>query len=86
MDLRAATYQNTTPLTYRLKTYVSEVSEFTGDRLGSDVVELSDIKGRALHLGIPKGSLTTTQQDAIGAVRSWARKLRNPVEIIITEL
>jgi hypothetical protein len=54
--------------------------------MGSDVVELPDIKGRALHLGIPKDSMTPMQREAIDSVRVWARGLRNPVEIIVTEL
>jgi hypothetical protein len=39
MDFRAATYQKTTPFTYRLKLYVGEASEFVGGELGKDVVQ-----------------------------------------------
>jgi hypothetical protein len=61
------------------------VSEFVGDRLGNDVVEFSDIKGRALSLAVPKGSITETQKAVIENVRRWARTLKNPVDIIINE-
>jgi hypothetical protein len=86
IDLRAATYQNTSRLTSRLRTYVDEVSEFIGGETGTDVVKLSDIKGRALSLAIPKGSMTAAQREAIEAVRAWARmKNRNPVQVFIKE-
>jgi hypothetical protein len=65
--------------------YVNEVSEFVGDRLGEDIVLPSDIKGRALSLAVPKGSMTETQKAVIEDVRGWARTLKNPVEIIIDE-
>ena len=55
IDLNAATYQNAAGLTGRLQKYVSEVSEFIGDRLGNDVVEFSDVKGRALKCGCSEG-------------------------------
>jgi hypothetical protein len=85
IDLNAATYQNAAGLTGRLEKYVVEVSEFVGDRLGDDVVRLSDIKGRALSLAVPKGSMTATQKAAVENVRRWARMLNNPVDIIINE-
>jgi hypothetical protein len=85
IDLNAATYQNAAGLTGRLAKYVNEVSEFVGDRLGNDVVEFSDIKGRSLSLAVPKGSITETQKAVIENVRRWARTLNNPVDIIINE-
>jgi hypothetical protein len=85
IDLNAATYQNAAGLTGRLQKYVNEVSEFVDGQLGEDVVLPSDIKGRALSLAVPKGSITETQKAAIENVRRWARTLKNPVEIIINE-
>jgi hypothetical protein len=85
-DLHAATYQDATRLTYRLKNYVNDLSEFIGRNWANDEVRFSDIKGRALSLAIPKGSMTAVQRDAIEAVRTWARmKNHNPVEIFIKE-
>jgi hypothetical protein len=87
IDLRAATYQNAARLTTRLRTYVNDVSEFVEGSMGNDVVEPFDIKGRALQIVMPKGSMNATQREAIDAIRNWARmKNHNPVEIIITEL
>jgi len=71
VDLTAATYQNMTILINRLSTYVGEVSEFVGGRLKKDVVEFSDIKGRALEVAIPKGTMTSQQREFVEAVRSW---------------
>jgi hypothetical protein len=85
IDLRAATYQNMTVLINRLSTYVGEVSEFVGGKLGKDLVEFSDIRGRAVDVAIPKGTMTPQQQEIVEAVRSWAKKLRNPVELTIIE-
>ena len=55
------------------------------DQLGEDVVLPSDIKGRALSLAVPKGSMTETQKAVIENVRRWARTLNSPVDIIINE-
>jgi len=71
VDLTAATYQNMTILINRLSKYVGEVSEFVGGRLKKDVVEFSDIKGRALEVAIPKGTMTSQQREFVEAVRSW---------------
>jgi hypothetical protein len=62
IDLNAPTYQDATRLAYRLQKYVNEVSEFVGDSLGNDIVRPSDIKGRALSLAVPRGSMTATQK------------------------
>jgi hypothetical protein len=81
----AATYQNAAGLTRRLAKYVNEVSEFVGDSWGNNVVRFSDIKGRALNLAVPKGSVTATQKAVIENVRQWARTLNSPVDIIVNE-
>jgi hypothetical protein len=85
MDFRVATYQKATPFTYRLKSYVGEISEFVSGKLGKDVVRPSDVKGRALEVVIPTGTMTPMQREIIEAVRVWAKTLRNPVEIMINE-
>jgi contact-dependent growth inhibition (CDI) system restriction endonuclease-like protein len=85
IDLNAATYQDGARLTYRLNKYVDDLIEFNGASLADDEVESSDIDGRALHLAIPKGSMTEAQQRAVEAAR-WRAKLGDrPVDIIITE-
>jgi CDI toxin restriction endonuclease-like domain len=85
IDLNAATYQNAAALTRRLVKYAGEVSEFMGDQLAGDVVLPSDIKGRALSLAVPKGSITPAQRAVIEDVRRWAKTLDHPVDIIINE-
>jgi hypothetical protein len=56
-----------------------------GDQLAGDVVLPSDIKGRALSLAVPKGSITPAQRAVIEDVRRWAKTLDHPVDIIINE-
>lgn len=85
IDLRAATYQNMSIFVNRLSTYVGEVSEFVGGKLKKDVVAFADIKGRAVEVAIPKGTMTPQQQEIVEAVRSWAKTLPDPVELIIIE-
>jgi hypothetical protein len=85
IDLNAATYQDDARLTYRLNKYVDDVVEFNGANLANDEVKLSDIEGRALHLAIPKGSMTEAQRRAIEAARRRADLGDRPVDIIITE-
>jgi hypothetical protein len=85
IDLNAATYQDDARLTYRLNKYVDDVVEFNGANLANDEVKLSDIAGRALHLAIPKGSMTEAQRRAIEAARRRAKLGDKPVDIIITE-
>jgi len=85
IDLNAAAYQDTAQLTYRLSKYINDVSEYDGGYSADDEVASSAIAGRVLSLAIPKGSMTETQRVAIEAIRAWAKTLKNPVEINITE-
>ena len=86
MDLNAATYQNEASLTYRLEIYVAKVREFDGAYWGGKDISDTDIDGRAVHLIVPKGSMTEAQQIVIERVRERAmRDRRRPVDIIITE-
>jgi hypothetical protein len=48
-------------------------------------LNFSDVKGRALSVAVPKGSMTATQKEVIENVRWWARTLNSPVDIIINE-
>jgi len=75
-----------TVLIKRLSEYVGEVSEFVGGQLGKDVVELPDIRGRAVEVAIPKGTMTLQQREIVEAVRSWGKALKNPVELITIEM
>ena len=71
---------------YRLGDYIGSVSDFDGAKLGDDNVTSDQIMGRVLQLVIPKGSMTDAQRMVIEAVRAWAKKLNEPVDLIITEL
>jgi hypothetical protein len=85
IDLSAATYQNPRSLVQRLGDYINELEEFTGAKRGGDLVQDSDITSRVLSLAIPKGNMTEDQRIVIQSVRDWARTLKKPVDIIITE-
>ncbi len=86
IDLNAATYQKTAQLTYRLKQYIDDLTEFDGAQWADDNVPSSALKGRTLSLAIPKGSMTENQREAIEAVRAWARmKNTGRIGVIITE-
>jgi contact-dependent growth inhibition (CDI) system restriction endonuclease-like protein len=86
MDLNAATYQNEAGLTYRLENYVTKVREFEGAYWGGKDIRYADIDGRAVHLIVPKGSMTEAQRIIIERVRERAmRDRKRPVDIIITE-
>ncbi|HEV2675576.1 MAG TPA: hypothetical protein VGV37_13615 [Aliidongia sp.] len=83
IDLTAASYQNAARLTARLNRYVDRVARFEGDELGSTVIGADEISGRALHLGIPDGSLTNVQRNVIKQVE--ARAKARGVELIATQ-
>ena len=86
MDLNATTYQKETSLTYRLEIYVAKVREFDGAYWGGKDISDTDIDGRAVHLIVPKGSMTEAQRIIIERVRERAmRDRKRPVDIIITE-
>jgi hypothetical protein len=62
LDVHAKSYQNIATLKRTLKGYVDKVSKFKGRKWGGDVVELQNIKGRALDVAVPKGMNTDQQQ------------------------
>jgi hypothetical protein len=82
IDLRAATYQNEARLTSRLNRYVDRVSGFSGDEFSSMRIDEEQIRGRALHLAIPDGSLTSMQRGAIETAKKYAKDLG--VNFIVT--
>jgi contact-dependent growth inhibition (CDI) system restriction endonuclease-like protein len=86
IDVRAATYRNSSRLADRVGKYINDVSEFDGATWAEDEVTSSEIKGRALLLIVPKGSLTPVQREELEALRTWARmKNDNPVNVVIKE-
>ena len=86
IDLNAATYQKEANLTYRLNQFVADVREFDGADWGGTDIRGTDIDGRAVHLIVPKGSMTEAQRIIIERVRARAmRDNDRPVDIIITE-
>lgn len=85
INLNAATYKNPRSLINRLGNYINDLEEFEGITRSDDEVAKSDIKSRVLSLAIPKGGMTEQQKIVIESVRDWARTLRFPIEIIITE-
>jgi hypothetical protein len=85
IDLRAATYQNPRSLVQRLGDYINDLEEFNGGTWGADDVPENAIRSRVLSLAIPEGSMTEEQKIVIQGIRDWARTLKNPIDIVITE-
>lgn len=85
IDLNAATYQNDISLANRILEYVEKVRDFNGTDWGGKSVESDDIKGRALQLIVPRGSITESQRTMIERVQTMALPGHRPVYISITE-
>ena len=83
IDLNAATYQNEAGLAYRLNKYVVDVRDFDGADWGDMPISETDIQGRAVHLIVPKGSITEAQQNVIDSARARAMRYNN--KLIVTE-
>jgi hypothetical protein len=82
IDLRAATYQDATRLTYRLNDYINKLIFFDGASFGDYQIEASAINGRMLDLVVPKGNMTAAQRAAISAAKARAKAF--DVELIVT--
>lgn len=82
IDLRAATYQDATRLTYRLNKYVDSLALFDGAKLGAWRIESTAIEGRALNVVVPQGSMKTVQKAAIDAAISRAKAFE--IDLIVT--
>ena len=83
IDLRAATYQDATTLAYRLNDYVNKLVFYDGGRLGTIVINSSQISSRVLSLAVPRGTMTAAQRGAMEAARLRARAF--DIELIVTE-
>jgi hypothetical protein len=73
IDLSAATYQNPAQLAYRLNNYVDKLALFEGDEMSGIAIRASDINTRVLDLAVPKGSITSIQNEVLNAARIRAR-------------
>jgi hypothetical protein len=86
IDLNAATYQNEISLTNRLNKLVDDVREFNGRDWGGLPIDADDIKGRAVQVIVPTGSMTESNRVVFDKARAQARaNTERPVDIIVTE-
>jgi hypothetical protein len=85
IDLKAATYQDQARLANRINTYISDLVDFDGAEWGGDEIKSSAIRGRALNLIVPKGSITSEQREVIDAIRAREKMMNNGVDVIIIE-
>jgi len=86
IDLNAATYQNEESLAYRLNKFVADVREFDGDRWGGLLIRDIDIKGRAVQVIVPRGSITEANRAVFENAQVRARgDNEKPIHIIVTE-
>jgi hypothetical protein len=73
IDLNAATYQDAARLTYRLNQYIDQLASYEGGTMGVREISPSAITDRVLKVAIPKGSVTSAQQEAIQAAQTRAQ-------------
>ena len=86
IDLNAATYQNEESLAYRLNKFVADVRDFDGDRWGGLLIRDVDIKGRAVQVIVPRGSITEANRAVFENAQVRARgDNEKPIHIIVTE-
>lgn len=86
IDLSAATYRNEASLVSRLNKFVADVREFDGDRWEGLLIRDVDIKGRAVQVIVPRGSITEANRAVFESVRVSARgDNEKPVDIFFTE-
>lgn len=84
IDLRAATYQDTARLTYRLNNYTDRLAVFDGANLGVWRIKSAAIEGRVLSVVVPKGSVKAVQKAAIDAATSRAKAFG--IDLVVTPL
>jgi contact-dependent growth inhibition (CDI) system restriction endonuclease-like protein len=86
IDLNAATYQNEASLANRLNKLIDDVREFNGVTWGGLPISDIDIKGRAVQVIVPRGSITEANRAAFdrAQARAWGNN-EKPVDIIVTE-
>ncbi len=86
IDLNAATYQNEASLGNRLNKLIDDVREFNGVTWGGLPISDIDIKGRAVQVIVPKGSITEANRATFdrAQARAWGDN-EKPVDIIVTE-
>jgi hypothetical protein len=86
IDLNAATYQNDASLANRLNKLIDDVREFNGVTWGGLPISDIDIKGRAVQVIVPRGSITEANRATFDRAqeRAWGDK-EKPVDIIVTE-
>jgi hypothetical protein len=86
IDLNATTYQNEASLANRLNKLIDDVREFNGVTWGGLPISDIDIKGRAVQVIVPRGSITEASRAAFdrAQARAWDDNVK-PVDIIVTE-
>jgi hypothetical protein len=86
IDLNTATYQNEASLANRLNKLIDDVREFNGVTWGGLPISDIDIKGRAVQVIVPKGSITEASRATFdrAQARAWGDN-EKPVDIIVTE-
>ncbi len=68
IDLNAVSYQAASGLRSRLRGYVNSIADFDGGTLSGVDILPADITSRELVVGIPSGSVSSTQQDVLDEI------------------
>jgi RHS repeat-associated protein len=82
IDLRAASYQNAARLEGVLSRYVGLLEGFSGARLGTAVVEGSQVTSKVLEVAVPQGAISAAQQAVLTRVSEDAA--RRGIQIVVT--
>lgn len=82
IDLRAATYQDTAGLTYKIDRSINELLRFDGAYQQGWNIDSTAIKARVLDLVVPNGSITMTHKAAFEAAKLRAKQLG--IDLIVT--
>jgi hypothetical protein len=81
IDLRAASYQDSTVLARTIDDYVDKVSGFNGARRSGAEIRPTDIQARELELAVPPGSMSVDQQKVINASAARAKDMNVTVKV-----
>lgn len=84
IDLRLISYQNPANLERVLTGYVDKLAGFSGGKLGTTVVDGSQITSKVLQVAIPQGAGSAAQQAVLGRV--VASVAQRGVQVIIVPI
>lgn len=80
LDINAKSYQNLNRLMSTISGYVQQLANYNGGQIPGRILTKKDIVSRVLHIVIPRGKLSSAQDQALRYLQEQAA--REGVEII----